>query len=105
MLAKCFTSTDLTLTTERLVKLFTSMDGEAVDRMGSYLDTPLSKREKFQINYKNLAQRKEVYLDYYVHKHPLASWTKIAQILRWCGLLKQADVVENTYIQGILSII
>lgn len=76
------------------------MDNGAVDRMGSYLDTPLSKREKFQMNYKNPAHRKEAYLDYYVHKHPLACWTKIAQILCWCGLFQQADVVESTYIQG-----
>ena len=95
-----FLDIDLTLTTERLVELFASMDDGAVDRMGSYVDTPLSKREEFQMNYKKPAQRKEAYLDYYVHKHPLASWTNIAQVLCWCGLPQQADMVENTYIQG-----
>ena len=79
------------------------MDDWTVDRMGSYLDTPSSKIQEFKMNYRNPAQRKEAYLDYYVHNHPAASWTKIAEILRSsvCGLSQQATVVENTYIQGI----
>jgi hypothetical protein len=39
-------------------------------------------------------------LDYYVHNHPLASWTKIAEVLHSYALHQQAAVVENTYIQG-----
>ena len=95
--------TDLTLTTERLVELFASMDDRGVDLMGEYyLGTPYSKTEEFQMNYQNPAQRKEAYLDYYAHNHPLASWTTIAEALHVCGQSQQAAVVENTYIQGML---
>ena len=97
-----FPDTDLTLTTERLVELFASMDDGHVDDMGVlYLNTPLSKRNEFQMNYKNPARRKEAYLDYYVHNNPLASWTKIADTLNACSLRQQAAVVKNTYIRGI----
>ena len=92
--------TDLTLTTERLVKLFASMSNKYVDRVRYSLDTPSSKKEEFEMNYQNPTRRKEAYLDYYAHNHPAASWTKIAGALRWCELPKQAAMVENTYIQG-----
>ena len=96
-----FPDTDLTLTTERLVELFASMSDGYVDYMGDYLDTPSSKKMEFQMNYKNPARRKEAYLDYYVHNHPLPSWTKTADTLKSYGLRQQAAVVKNTYIQGI----
>ena len=83
------------------MELFASMDDGMVDYMGGYLDTPSSKREEFQMNYKNPAQRKEAYLDYYIHNNPFASWTKIAATLNIYRLPQQAAVVENTYIQGI----
>ena len=76
------------------------MDDNLVNGMGVYLDTPLSKREEFQMNYRNSTRRMEAYLDYYVHNHPTASWTKIAKVLHSCRLPQQAAVVENTYIQG-----
>ena len=97
-----FPDTDLTLTTERLVELFASMHDRNVDLMVIYLGTPSSKSKEFQMTYQNPAQGKEAYLDYYVHNHPLASWTKIAETLHGCGLLQQATVVEDTYIQGSL---
>ena len=97
-----FPDTDLTLTTERLVELFALMDDDLVDVMGDCLDTPSSKREEFKINYQNPAQRKEAYLDYYVHNHLTPSWTKVAGALRVCFLPQQATVVESTYIQGSL---
>ena len=112
MLLKCFGSynsaaelsvfldTDLTLTTERLVELFALMGDGYVNLMGDYLDTPSSKGREFQMNYQNPTQRKEAYLDYYVHNHPASSWTKIAQVLHLFQLPQQAAVVENTYIQG-----
>ena len=93
---------DLTLTTERLVELFASMNDGFIDLMGYYLDTPSSKSEEFKMNYQNPAQRKEAYLDYYVHNHPAASWARITEALRGYGLPEQAAVVENTYIQGML---
>ena len=77
------------------------MDGdECVDSMGIHLDTPDSKWKEFQMNYQNPAQRMEAFLDYYVHNHPAASWTKVAQVLCQYQLLQQAAMVENTYIQG-----
>ena len=78
------------------------MDDVYVHLLGDYLEIPDSKREEFQMNlsYRTLTQRKEAYLDYYVHNHPLASWTKIAEVLRSCTLPQQANEVEKTYIQG-----
>ena len=85
------------------MELFASMNDRDVDRMGEYdLNTPHSKRGEFMMNYQNPAQRKEAYLDYYAHNHPLASWTKIAEILYQCALPQQAAMVKNTYIQGML---
>ena len=99
--AALFSDIDLTLTTERLVELFAPMNDRYVDRMSVYLATPSSKSKEFLWNYRNPAQRKEIYLDYYVHNHPTASWVQIAETLRQYGLPRQAAVVENTYIQGI----
>jgi hypothetical protein len=81
------------------VELFASMDDGDIDTMGDYFDTPSSKTEEFEMNYQNPAQRKEAHLDYYVHNHPTASWTKIAEVLQY-ELPQQAAVVKNTYIQG-----
>ena len=82
------------------MELFASMGDGKVDRMGNYLGIPWSKKAEFQMNYKNPAQKKEAYLDHYIHNNPLASWTQIAQVLYDCDLPQQAAVVENTYIQG-----
>ena len=92
---------DLTLTTERLVELFEPIGGGYVDRVGVFLAIPSSKIENFKRNYRNPAQRKEAYFDYYVHNHPTASWVKISETLRSYSLPRQAAMVENTYIQGI----
>ena len=82
------------------------MDDDLVEYMGQgCLDTPASKRGEFQMTYRNPAQRKEAYLDYYVNNHPTLSWTKVAEVLRICRLPQQATVVENTYIQGMSPII
>ena len=87
------------------MELFASIDDGHVDFMVDYLDTPTSKREEFQMTYRNLSQRKEAYLDDYVHNHPTPSWTQIAEVLRICALYQQATVVENTYIKGTSPII
>ena len=85
------------------MELFASIDDHRnIDLMGYYLDTPSSKRWEFTMNYLTPAQRKEAYLDYFVHNHPVASWTKIAGALCQYGLPQQAAMVENTYIQGML---
>ena len=81
-------------------------DGDVVDDLGICIETPSSKIAELQSNYRDPARRKEAYLDYYVHNHPLASWTVVVKALRWYELYhsyelhQQADVVENTYVQG-----
>ena len=82
------------------MELFASMDDYRVDSLGGYLETPPSKRAEFQMNYQDPARRKEAYLDYYAHNHPLASWSRVAVALRLCELPQEADVVEKTYVQG-----
>ena len=81
------------------------MDDGFVDTMGKYLGIPPSKREEFQMTYRNCAQRKEAYLDHYVHKHPAPSWTNVARALGGHGLFQQATVVESTYIKGMPPIV
>ena len=95
-----FPDADLTLTTEHLMELFA--DDDSVDGLGVFLGTPSSKRQEFSINYKNPAQRKEAYLDYYVHNHPSPSWGEIAFLLRSRDLLEHAAMVERTYIRGMI---
>ena len=95
-----FIDTDLTLTTEKLVELFVSMDDDHVDDLSSYLNTPLFKIAEFQMNYQDPARRKEAYLDEYAHNNPLASWSEVAEALRRCRLPQEADVVKKTYVQG-----
>ena len=88
------------------MELFASVDDVFVDHMGqNYLDTPSSKRGEFKMTYQNRAQRKEAYLDHYVHNHPAPSWAKVAEALHEYGLGQQATVVENTYIKGTSPII
>ena len=83
------------------MELFASIiDDYYVDSLVFYLDTPSSKRGEFQRNYQDPAQRKEAYLDYYAHNHPIASWSRVAEILQEFGLSQEADVVEKTYVQG-----
>ena len=76
------------------------MDDDHVDDLSSYLNTPLSKIAEFQMNYQDPARRKEAYLDEYAHNHPLASWSRVVEVLHDYGLHQEADVVEKTYVQG-----
>ena len=81
--------------------LFESADPEDVDDLGKLLDLPQSEIDKIKKNYRSPAQRKEAYLDLYVHQHPCPSWSWIAVVLRdWFSLNQQADLVENTYVKG-----
>ena len=76
------------------------MDDDHVDDLGVFIDTPPSKKAEFQRNYQNPAWRKEACLDYYAYNHPLASWSKVAEVLHRFGLSQEVDVVEKTYVQG-----
>ena len=93
---------DLTITTEKLKEQFASLDPEKVDwlGLGGWLHLPESEVDNIKSSYDSPMQRKEAYLDLYVHQHPCPSWARIAEILRELGLHQQADFVENTYVKG-----
>ena len=96
--------TDLTITTEKLMELFGPMDPEKVDKLGDrgYLGLPQSEIDRIQKDYQSPTQRKEAYLDLYVHQHPCPTWRLVAGVLRsyLVDLPQQADLVENTYVEG-----
>ena len=83
------------------MELFASVDPEEVDELGDWLDLPAYEVDKIKENYQSPTQRKEAYLDLYVHQHPYPSWQQVAVVLRDTFLLhQQADFVENTYVKG-----
>ena len=94
---------DLTITTEKLKEQFASMDPKKVDWLGDEyrLGLPESEVDNIKSSYDSPMQRKEAYLDLYVHQHPCPSWADIANILRFLDLDQQANFVENTYVKGI----
>jgi hypothetical protein len=95
---------DLTITSEKLMELFAPLDPEKVDELGGeyYLGLPQSEIDRIQKDYQSPTQRKEAYLDLYVHQHPCPTWSQVALVLRnWSvDLPQQADLVENTYVKG-----
>ena len=90
--------TDLTITTDKLMEQFASLDPDKVD--GLRLGLPESEMDIIKENFQSPTQRKEAYLDLYVHQHPCPSWATIARTLRRLDLDQQADFVENTYVKG-----
>ena len=86
------------------MELFASVDHDKVDKLGRYgrLDLPAYEVDKIKKNYQSPTQRKEAYLDLYVHQHPCPSWQQVAEVLRDYPFyrLQQADFVENTYVKG-----
>ena len=94
--------TDLTITTEKLMELFAPLDPEKVDRLGHQycLGLPQSEIDRIQKDYQSPTQRKEAYLDLYVHQPPCPTWRQVARVLRLVNLRQQADLVENTYVKG-----
>ena len=96
--------TDLTITTEKLMELFAPLDPEEVNELGGedYLDLPQSEIDRIQKDYQSPTQRKEAYLDLYVHQHPCPTWRQVTEVLRnWRVYLpQQADLVEKTYVKG-----
>ena len=94
--------TDLTITTEKLMKLFAPMDPEKIDWLGGEdcLGLPQSEIDRIQKDYQSPTQRKEAYLDLYVHQHPYPTWRQVAVVLYQAALRQQADLVKNTYVKG-----
>ena len=94
--------TDLTITTEKLMELFAPLDPEWVDELGGKYDLglPQSEIDRIQKDYQSPTQRKEAYLDLYVHQHPCPTWSQVARVLRRVSLRQQAALVENTYVKG-----
>jgi hypothetical protein len=83
------------------MELFAPLDPEMVDVLGGGLDIPQSEIAKIRKDYQSPTQRKEAYLDLYVHQHPCPTWTYIAVVLRFRVRISQlADLVESTYVRG-----
>ena len=87
------------------MELFAPLDPEEVDELGDEycLDLPRSETGRIQKDYQSPTQRKEAYLDLYVHQHPCPTWNQVAEVLHSeyrCYLPQQADLVENTYVKG-----
>ena len=99
--------TDLTVTTDRLMDLFQSVEdpdgptglwGDC--SIGELLGLPQSAIDEIKSSYQSAARRKEAYLDTYANQHPWPSWRKLVDVLWECRLPQQSDNVENTYVQG-----
>ena len=85
------------------MELFAPLGPEKVDELGGYLGLPQSEIDRIQKDYQSPTQRKEAYLDLYVHQHPCPTWSQIALILYdEVDLPQQAELVENTYLKGTL---
>ena len=84
------------------MELFAPLDPEVVDKLGGEgcLGLPQSEMDRIQKDYQSPTQRKEAYLDLYVHQHPCPIWIQVARALHWVNLPQQADLVENTYVKG-----
>ena len=93
-------NTDLTITTEKLNHLFSTVRNNKVNNIGRWLDLPNSKKSEIKTNYRNPTQRREAYIDAYINDHPCPSWKEVSDVLRKVGLHRQADEVERTYVQG-----
>ena len=101
-------NTDLTITTEKLVELFVTMDdkyvglggGVVLDELDKQLDLPESKVAGMTMNLHSPSQRIKAYLDLYATGHPCPNWRQVARVLRRGDLYRQAHTVESTYVQG-----
>ena len=86
------------------MELFSPLDPGKVDELGGevYLGLPQSEIDRIQKDYQSPTQRKEAYLDLYIHQHPCPTWSQVAEVLRCdrINLCQQADFVENTYVKG-----
>ena len=100
--------TDLTITTNRLMKLFQSVEGSenvGGTGIGYWLGLPESALQEIKTNFRSTTLQKEAYLDTYTHCHPSPCWKKIKICLQKCRLYQEANAVEKTYIQGELQVL
>ena len=93
-------NTDLTVTTEKVNHLFSTVIYYMVNNIGLWLDLPNSKLNEIKTKYHSLAQRREAYIDAYVDDHPCPSWKNVTEVLRFSELSDLSDEVERTYVQG-----
>ena len=85
------------------MELFAPLDPGKVDELGGKynLSLPQSEIDRIQKDYQSPTQRKEAYLDLYIHQHPCPTWSEVAFVLRYgVDRPQQADLVENTYVKG-----
>ena len=59
-------NTDLTITTEKLMELFATVEDVYVDNIELWLDLPYTKINEIKRNYQSPIQKREAYLDLYV---------------------------------------
>ena len=87
------------------MELFAPLHPDMIHELGDeyHLGLSQSETDRIQKNYQSPIQRKEAYLDLYVHQHPYPTWSRIARVLCYgtINLPQQADLVENTYVKGI----
>ena len=87
------------------MELFAPLDPQKVDELGGKdcLGLPQSEIDRIQKDYQSPTQRKDAYLDLYVHQHPCPTWSQVALVLHdEVDLPQQAELVENTYLKGTL---
>ena len=86
------------------MELFAPLDPGKIDHLGEkyYLGLPQSEMDRIRKDYRSPTQRKEAYLDVYVHQHPYPTWIQVALVLGdWrINLHQQADLVMKTYVKG-----
>ena len=83
------------------MELFAPLISWKVNWLKGYLGLPQSEIDRIRKDYQSPTQRKEAYLDLYVHEHPCPTWSHVARVLYRVDLHQQADLVENTYVKGI----
>ena len=101
---------DLTVTTNRLMELFQSVDDLVIvvgwkQTIGDLLGLPETAILEIQRSFQTASQRKEAYLDAYTHHHPCPSWKKVVVALERCSLYQEASEVEDTYVQGMRGVV
>ena len=111
-------NTDLTITTEKITELLSTMKDDYVDDVGICLGLPQSKTDDIKSNYHSAAQRRDAYIDAFVNDHPCPQWRYVSKVLhevglrhevvglhhQAVGLRHQADVVYSTYVQGTIKL-